>query len=78
MTVLNTPGTIDADYRREIMVILINLGNESYTINYGDRIAQMVIAPITRISWNLAKDFDTTDITERDTHGFDQLAYKIH
>ncbi|QGR02584.1 dUTP diphosphatase [Ehrlichia ruminantium] len=70
ITVLNTPGTIDADYRGEIMVILINLGNESYTINYGDRIAQMVIAPITRISWNLVKDFDTTDITERGTHGF--------
>ena len=44
ITVLNTPGTIDADYRGEIMVILINLSNEPFTINNGDRIAQMVIA----------------------------------
>lgn len=44
ITVLNTPGTIDADYRGEIRVILINLTNEEYTINNGDRIAQMVIA----------------------------------
>ncbi|WP_236713782.1 dUTP diphosphatase [Ehrlichia ruminantium] len=69
ITVLNTPGTIDADYRGEIMVILINLGNEAYTINYGDRIAQMVIAPVTRISWNLVEDLEA-NTTKRGTHGF--------
>ena len=69
ITVLNTPGTIDADYRGEIMVILINLGNKEYTINYGDRIAQIVIAPVARILWNLVEDFDH-DVTKRGTHGF--------
>ena len=47
ITVLNTPGTIDSDYRGEIKVIMINLGEESYTIQSGDRIAQFVIAPVT-------------------------------
>nr|WP_226988437.1 dUTP diphosphatase [Ehrlichia chaffeensis] len=69
ITVLNTPGTIDADYRGEIKVILINLGNEAYTIKYGDRIAQMIIAPITRISWDLVEDFDN-DKTKRGAQGF--------
>ena len=49
ITVLNTPGTIDADYRGEIRVILINLSNEDYTINNGDRIAQMVIANYIKV-----------------------------
>jgi len=48
VTVLNTPGTIDSDYRGEIEVILINLGGASYTVKNGDRIAQMVIAPVIR------------------------------
>jgi dUTP pyrophosphatase len=48
ITCLNTPGTIDADYRGEIKVLLINHGQESFTINRGERIAQMVIAPITQ------------------------------
>ncbi|AHX04890.1 dUTP diphosphatase family protein [Ehrlichia japonica] len=69
ITVLNTPGTIDADYRGEIKVILINLGSEAYTIKYRDRIAQMIIAPVTRASWNLVKNFDN-DITERGIEGF--------
>ena len=69
ITVLNTPGTIDADYRGEIKVILINLGSEAYTIKYGDRIAQMIIAPVTRASWNLVKNFDN-DITKRGIEGF--------
>lgn len=51
VTVLNSPGTIDADYRGEIKVILINLGNEPFVINNGDRIAQMVIARHERIVW---------------------------
>lgn len=51
VTVLNAPGTIDADYRGEVQVILINLGNQPFEINNGDRIAQLVIAPIIQIEW---------------------------
>ncbi len=54
ITCLNSPGTIDADYRGEIGVILINLSNELQVIKTGDRIAQMVIAPVTQISWEPA------------------------
>lgn len=50
VTVLNTPGTIDADYRGEIKVILINHGREPFTVERGERIAQMVIAPVTRVN----------------------------
>jgi dUTP pyrophosphatase len=53
ITVLNAPGTIDADYRGELAVPLINLGQEPYTIVRGDRIAQLVVAPYTRFSWEL-------------------------
>ena len=49
ITVLNSPGTIDADYRGEIKVLLINLGTEAFTIQRGDRIAQMVVAPYQKI-----------------------------
>lgn len=52
VTVLNAPGTIDSDYRGEIKVLLINLGQSPVTIDEGDRIAQMVIAPIVQISWS--------------------------
>ncbi|MGE4527117.1 MAG: dUTP diphosphatase [Rhodospirillaceae bacterium] len=51
VTVLNAPGTIDADYRGEVGVILINLGQEPFTIAPGERIAQMVVAPLSRIVW---------------------------
>lgn len=51
ITVLNSPGTIDADYRGEIRVILANLGTESITIARGQRIAQLVVAPIARVAW---------------------------
>lgn len=51
ITVLNAPGTIDADYRGEVGVILANLGQASFTVSRGDRIAQLVIAPCQRISW---------------------------
>ena len=51
LTVLNTPGTIDSDYRGEVGVILVNLGAEPVTIAHGDRIAQMVLAPVARIGW---------------------------
>jgi len=51
ITVLNSPGTIDADYRGEIQVILINLSTEKFIINHGERIAQMVVAPHETVSW---------------------------
>ena len=51
ITVLNSPGTIDSDYRGEIRVLLVNHGTEAFSVQPGDRIAQMVVAPVTRISW---------------------------
>jgi len=60
VTVLNSPGTIDADYRGEVGVILINLGDLDFTVARGDRIAQMVIAPVTQITWDLVTDLDDT------------------
>ena len=57
---LNSPGTIDADYRGEIKVILINLGEEELIIRRGDRIAQMVIAPVLQASWRETSDLDAT------------------
>lgn len=63
----NTPGTIDADYRGEVGVILINLGDEPFVIERGNRIAQMVIAPITRGIW---AEVDLLDETERGEGGF--------
>ena len=52
VTVLNSPGTVDSDYRDEIGVILINHGDATFVINRGDRIAQMVVAPVTAAAWN--------------------------
>ena len=60
VTVLNTPGTIDADYRGEIKVILINLGTEAFTVERGMRIAQMVIAVYSRVAWNAVESLDET------------------
>jgi len=60
VTCLNTPGTIDSDYRGEVKVILINLGDEDFTINRGDRIAQLVIAPVVQASWGLTTSLDET------------------
>ena len=51
VTLLNTPGTIDSDYRGEIKVIMINHGSDPFTVSAGDRIAQLVFAPVTRVSW---------------------------
>lgn len=67
ITVLNTPGTIDADYRGLIGVILINLSTEPFVINDGERIAQMVIARHEQAEWELT---DTLDETERGDGGF--------
>ena len=61
VTVLNSPGTIDADYRGEIKVILINLGTESFAIRRGDRIAQMVVAPVSAVTFNERESLDETD-----------------
>jgi dUTP pyrophosphatase len=67
VTVLNSPGTIDADYRGEIKVILANLGDEDFTVERGMRIAQMVVAPYTQVGWNLVERLDDT---ERGAGGF--------
>ncbi|MCM1348672.1 MAG: dUTP diphosphatase [Firmicutes bacterium] len=60
ITLLNTPGTIDADYRGEIRVIMVNLSNEPFVINNGERICQMVVAPYTRVSWQAVHELDKT------------------
>lgn len=60
ISLLNSPGTIDADYRGEIRVIMANLGQEPFTIRRGDRIAQMVIAPVTRVTWVPCATLDET------------------
>ena len=67
ITCLNTPGTIDSDYRGEVKVILANLGDEDFVINTGDRIAQIVLAPVTQ---GVMVEVDALDDTERGTGGF--------
>ncbi|MDA9360324.1 dUTP diphosphatase [Flavobacteriaceae bacterium] len=67
LSVLNAPGTIDADYRGEVGVILVNLSNEPFTIQPGERIAQLVIAQYEQVRWNLQETLDTT---ERGAGGF--------
>lgn len=67
ITVLNAPGTVDADYRGEIGVILVNLSNENFTINDGERIAQLVIAKHERVSW---EEVTILDETKRGVGGF--------
>ena len=67
ITLLNSPGTIDADYRGEIRVILVNLGTEPVSIRPGDRIAQMVIAPVSRVD---LVEVETLDETQRGGGGF--------
>jgi dUTP pyrophosphatase len=67
LTCLNTPGTVDSDYRGEIKVILINLGQEVVTLRRGERIAQLVLAPVTRLGW---RQVDALDETTRGDGGF--------
>jgi dUTP pyrophosphatase len=67
ITCLNTPGTIDADYRGEVKVILINLGEEDFVIRRGDRIAQLVIAPVASARW---QEVESLDETARGAGGF--------
>lgn len=67
ITCLNTPGTIDADYRGEIKIILINLSEEEHVIQSGDRIAQVVIQKVEKAEW---QEVSTLEITDRNTGGF--------
>lgn len=67
ITVLNSPGTIDADYRGEIRVILVNLSNEPFTVASGERIAQLVVARHEQVEWEPVEELGTT---ERGTGGF--------
>ena len=73
VTVLNAPGTIDADYRGEIGVILVNLSNKNFTIENGERIAQLVIAKHERVSWH---EVEVLDKTERGAGGFGSTGVK--
>ena len=67
ISIPNTPGTIDSDYRGELKVILINHGAEPFAIARGDRVAQLVLAPVTQAAWNEVADLDET---ERGAGGF--------
>ena len=73
ITLLNSPGTIDADYRGEIGVILVNLSSESFVVNDGERICQMVIAPYTQAHFDAV---DSLDSTERGEGGFGHTGIK--
>ncbi|MDF1552015.1 MAG: dUTP diphosphatase [Deferrisomatales bacterium] len=67
VTLVNTPGTIDADYRGEIRVLLINHGEEAFRVRRGDRIAQLVVAPVTRATW---REVEALTETARGAGGF--------
>jgi dUTP pyrophosphatase len=73
ITVVNAPGTIDSDYRGEIMVALINLSDEEQTISDGERIAQMIVSTYTRVEWQTT---DTLQETERGAGGFGHSGLK--
>ena len=72
ITCLNSPGTIDSDYRGEVGVILINLGSEDFSIRRGDRIAQIVVAQHARITWSVENELLET---ERGTGGFGSTGF---
>ncbi|MFI4974231.1 MAG: dUTP diphosphatase [Caulobacterales bacterium] len=61
VTCLNSPGTVDADYRGEVKVILVNLGEEDFVIRRGDRIAQLLISPVVQATWTEVTSLDATD-----------------
>lgn len=73
ITVLNAPGTIDADYRGEIGVILVNLSNEPFTIQPGERIAQLVVAQYSQVEWSPVESLDST---QRGEGGFGSTGKK--
>ena len=60
LTILNAPGTIDADYRDEVKILVINLGDQPVTIQRGDRIAQLVVAPVMRVQWQEVDELEAT------------------
>jgi dUTP pyrophosphatase len=70
VTLLNAPGTIDSDYRGEVQVVLVNLGNRPFCLRRGDRVAQLVIAPVQRVRWEEVTSSDQLGATERGTGGF--------
>ena len=72
VTCLNSPGTIDADYRGPVNVILANLGGEPFTVRRGDRIAQLVVAPVCRAAFTLVEELDET---VRSTNGFGSTGF---
>ena len=72
ITCLNSPGTVDSDYRGEIKVILVNLSDEEQVIEHGDRIAQMVISKVERASWELVQQLNETS---RGEGGFGHTGY---
>ena len=67
ISLLNSPGTIDSDYRGEVMVVLANLGGEPFTIRRGDRIAQLVVSPVTRV---VVREVSELSATDRGSGGF--------
>ncbi|MCK5342130.1 MAG: dUTP diphosphatase, partial [Candidatus Heimdallarchaeota archaeon] len=73
ITVLNTPGTIDADYRGEIKVIIVNLSNQNYEISDGERVAQMIIAAHAKANWLQVKELNKT---ERGAGGFGHTGHQ--
>lgn len=73
ITVLNSPGTVDADYRGEIKVILINLSNENFTVENGERIAQMIVAAHEKVEWNITEELLET---KRGAGGFGSTGNK--
>jgi dUTP pyrophosphatase len=73
VTMLNTPGTIDSDYRGEVGVIMANLGQEDFIVQPGDRVAQMVFAPVVHAKWKQVEDLDKT---ERHAGGFGHTGKK--
>ncbi len=67
IAMVNAPGTVDSDYRGELQVLLINLGREAFTVGRGDRVAQMVVAPVARVAW---EEVESLDATGRGAGGF--------
>lgn len=73
ISMVNSPGTIDADYRGELQVLLINLGQEPFTVSRGDRIAQLVVAPVAQVTW---QEVESLEETERGSGGFGHTGVK--
>jgi dUTP pyrophosphatase len=75
VTVLNTPGTIDADYRGELKIIIANFGKNAFQINHNDRIAQLVIAPVTHVLFEVVANRDDLSKTDRGDGGCGSTGY---